>query len=155
MFIKYSLFMKRRLLFFSIFFSLSLFSFGTKYSSITLNLQNDIKEAFLKGNARLLSLCFNDVVDLVINGVDATYSRYQAEVIFNDFFQKNPPKSFQIVQEGKTSTHVTYTIANFTTSSGCIYRVYYVIKKTKKSEGEEGQIFEINITKNKQCQLRK
>lgn len=147
--------MKKRLLFFSIFFSLSLFSFGTKYSSITLNLQNDIKEAFLKGNARQLSLCFNDVVDLVINGIDATYSRYQAEIILNDFFQKNPPQSFRIEQEGKTSTYVTYTIATYTTSSGCIFRVYYVIKKLKKETNQEGQIFELNITKNKQCQLRK
>ncbi len=147
--------MSRQVFFIFLFLSVSLFSFGTKHSSVNINIQNEIKEAFIKGNARQLSVCFNDVVDLVINGIDATYSRYQAELILNDFFQKNPPKSFQIEQEGKTSDHVTYTIATYTTSSDCIFRVYYVIKKTKKSDNQEGQIFELNITKNKQCQLRR
>ncbi|MDD3331314.1 MAG: DUF4783 domain-containing protein [Bacteroidales bacterium] len=146
--------MRRSFPFFLFLISFPLFSFGTKDSSLTqINIQKQIKDAFIRGNAQQLSLCFNEVVDVKINGIDATYSRYQAELIVSDFFDKNPPKTFQIEQEGNTSECVTYTIATYTTSANCLFRVYYVIKRTKKTE--KLQIYELSITKNKQCQLRK
>lgn len=116
--------------------------------------KDEINEAFKKGNAKHLSSYFNDMVDMSLDNMGATYSRYQAESILADFFDKNPPTSFDVNQESVTSESSRFVIATYTSAHGCSYRVYYVLKSIKQPEKTE-RICVLNIAKNTKCQLKK
>jgi hypothetical protein len=62
--------------------------------------KDEINEAFNKGNSKQLSTFLNDMIDMSMENMEATYSRYQAESILNEFFEKNPPASFHVEKEG-------------------------------------------------------
>ena len=137
------------------FYSILLVAIGSLGADVLHNvtIKSEIKEAFQKGNAKQLSSYFNDMVEFYFEETEGTVSRSQAESILIDFFSKNPPKLFEIIQEGTTNENVEFVIATYTTVYGCVYRVNYLIKKQPTS-GKNERIFEIKITKNKQCQSK-
>ncbi len=117
------------------------------------SIKTEVKEAFNKGNARQISPFLNDMVNMFFEDAEGTYSRSQAELILVDFFSKNPPKIFEVNQEGITKDNAEFVIATYTTSYGCKYRVYYLIKKDNTFAKRE-RIYELKISKSKQCQSR-
>lgn len=144
--------MKKRLSFLPLLILLFI-SLGASIQSDAF-VKEEINEAFTKGNAKLLSSFLNDMVDMSLDNMGATYSRYQAESILTDFFYKNPPTSFEVNQESETSESSRFVIATYTSVYGCTYRVYYVLKSIKQPEKTE-RICVLNIAKNTKCQSKK
>ena len=118
------------------------------------SIKSEVKDAFIKGKASLLSPFLNEMVNMCYECVEGTYSRSQAESILSDFFAKNPPKAFEINQEGITKDNSEFVIATYTAIYGCKYRIYYLIKKDNTFAKRE-RIYELKISKHKQCQSRK
>ena len=116
---------------------------------------DEIKKAFTNGNAKQLSTFFCDVVNMNFEEVESICSRYQAESILLDFFEKNPPKTFEIEQEGITSEGSRFVIATYSTIYGCKYRVFYASRKKSQFSKKEERIYQLSINKNKQCQSKK
>ncbi len=142
----------KKQLYFLLFVIVSVGSTGTVFLHITTN-KSEINDAFIKGNGKLLSSFLNEMVEFNIEENEGTFSRIQAESILINFFFNNPPKTFEINQEGKTNDNADFVIATYTSVHGCKYRVYYKLKKQTNS-GNDEQIMELNITKNKQCQSK-
>ena len=116
--------------------------------------KDEINEAFYKGNAKQLSTFLNDMIDISMENMEATYSRFQAESILNEFFEKNPPASYHVEKEGVSSESSSFVIATYTTIYGCSYRVYYVLKEINKNHKSE-RICVLNIAKKQKCQSKK
>ncbi|MDD3280422.1 MAG: DUF4783 domain-containing protein [Bacteroidales bacterium] len=145
--------MKKRLPFIALLFLLSFLSLGT-YMYFDKLVKDEINEAFIKGNAKQLSPFFNDMIDISMENMEATYSRFQAESILNEFFEKNPPASFRVDKEGVSSESSSFVIATYTTAYGCSYRVYYVLKDINRNKKTE-RLCVLNIAKKQKCQSKK
>lgn len=87
-----------------------------------------ITESFENGDARLLAQYFNPHIELAILERQDVYSRAQAQLIVQSFFNRNPVISFNWMYQGGTETS-KYAIGRLTSSTG-IYRVYLLIKVT-------------------------
>jgi hypothetical protein len=83
--------------------------------------------AFLQGNAELVSGYFHD--RLQINVLDQEYicSKTHGKEILRDFFTKNKPTAFKIIHEGG-KTESNWSIGSLSTSSGN-YRVNIFFRK--------------------------
>ncbi len=134
-------------------FLLTFLSLGS-YMYTDRLVKDEINEAFNKGNSKQLSTFLNDMIDMSMENMEATYSRYQAESILNEFFEKNPPASFHVEKEGVSSEVSNFVIATYTTIHGCSYRVYYVLKEINKNQKTE-RISVLNIAKKQKCQSKK
>ena len=92
------------------------------------------------GNAKVLVKKFTTIVELNIDGEEATYSKSQAEAVLKDFFTKNPPKSFEVNHTGESKGGLPYAIGEYTSGSQS-FRVW--IRHNKS--GEEFQISEMSF----------
>jgi len=82
--------------------------------------------AMNSGKAKDLINFINKSVELDILGKDGIYSRSQAEIILQDFFDKHQPKSFTILfQGGKDNSQ--YAIGKLITTTGN-FRINFLIK---------------------------
>jgi len=70
---------------------------------------------------------FDARVPVTINTNQAIYSRNQAEVVLKDFFERNDPKDFAVMETGSPNKNSKYLIGNFTCSSGN-YSVYILMR---------------------------
>ncbi len=102
-------------------------SFVLNSSFVYQQIPENIKNAFKAGNSNELAKYFNTNVELVILDNEAIYSKAQAELVVKDFFRKNKPLDFKIVQEDKSSTP-KFLIGRLVTSDKCNYRVYISVK---------------------------
>jgi len=71
---------------------------------------------------------FDNFVPLTINNNQAIYSRNQAEVILKDFFDKNIPRDFQVMDNGSPDNTSKFIIGNYTATNGGKYNVYILMK---------------------------
>jgi len=71
---------------------------------------------------------FDNIVPITINNAQSIYSRNQAEVVLKDFFEKNIPKDFQIMDNGSPNNSSKFIIGNLSTPSGTKYSVYILMK---------------------------
>ncbi len=94
------------------------------------NIPQGIASAFKTGNSKALAKFFNTNIELVILDNEDVYSKQQAELIVQSFFNKHRPKSFKVISQGG-NTKSKYAIANLRTSRGT-FRVYFLIKIHKK-----------------------
>ena len=90
---------------------------------------NEIVDSIRTGNARELSKWFNSNVDLTVLGKEEMYSKAQAEQILRDFFQKNPPKSFNLRHNSSNPSATQYGIGSYLSSNGALFRIYFLIRK--------------------------
>jgi len=88
-------YMKQRLGFATLVFSLFLVSFTPRYSI------DEVVTAMRKGNAAQLSKYFDSRVDISLPGKSDNYSKSQAEMILKDFFASNEVKGFVVKHKGK------------------------------------------------------
>lgn len=95
-------------------------------------LADRIKMSFRSGNSKMLTLCLNPDLELVIDSEKIDYqhiSASQAEILLKSFFQKNPPISFQYVYQGSSNSDVRYSVGNYK-SRNKDFLIYILTKKT-------------------------
>lgn len=90
---------------------------------------NDIAAAIRAGNAKQISKFFNSSVDLTVLSKEEMYSKAQAEQILQNFFQKNPPRSFNLKQQATNPSASNYGIGIYTTTKNVRFRIYFLLKK--------------------------
>jgi hypothetical protein len=71
---------------------------------------------------------FDNFVPLTINNAQSIYSRNQAEVVLKDFFDKNIPKDFQVLDNGSPDYASKFIIGNLMAANNIKYNVYILIK---------------------------
>ncbi len=113
--------MKKRLYIIGVLLLIFNLSYGQAKS-----IKQSINDAFSKENISLLEKQMGKTVYLDIEDSDGNYSVKQAEVILQDFINKNPKKSFKINHEGKSNDGARYIIATYSTELQD-YRVYLLI----------------------------
>lgn len=70
---------------------------------------------------------FDNIVPITINNNQAIYSHNQAEVVLRDFFDKNNPKDFVVMDNGSPNNTSKFLIGSFATPQGK-YNVYILLK---------------------------
>ncbi len=94
----------------------------------TIDIPQKIFDATKVGNAIELAKFFNSSIELILIDKEDIYSKQQAEQILKNFFDQIQIKSFTLLHQGGNSP-VNYAIANIETTTGKIYRVYYLVKE--------------------------
>ena len=109
-------------------FTVFLFT-GMFLSVIPVNAQitDEIILSLKSGNAKSLSAFFNQNVELVVQENDNVYSKAQAQLIVNEFFNAHSPQNFSIIHQGGKEG-AQYVIGNLETKRGS-FRVYFLLKK--------------------------
>lgn len=90
------------------------------------------------GDAKAVSVYFNENVELVVLDRENVCSQAQGEQILRDFFSKNKPSDFMITHQG--GDEVPYAIGKMQTS-GENFRIYLVLK----SIGNSPKIVQLRI----------
>jgi hypothetical protein len=76
-----------------------------------------------------LSKFFDNIVPVTINNNQTIYSRNQAEAVLKDFFERNIPKDFLIMDNGSPNNTSKFIIGSLITPSGNKYNVYILMKQ--------------------------
>jgi hypothetical protein len=88
----------------------------------------DIVNAIKSNRTEELSKYFDNIVPVTINNNQTIYSRNQAEVVLKDFFERNLPKDFLVLDNGSPNSTTKFIIGNLITPSVLKYSVYILIK---------------------------
>ena len=94
------------------------------------DIYDDIANSILKGDARQLAVSFGNSIDLTIIDQENVYSKAQAELIIKDFFNKNQPKSFNIIHKGSSQEGTQYAIGHLVSVNGKTFRISFYLKNT-------------------------
>ncbi len=89
----------------------------------------EIENAISLGNAKMMESYLNTSIELETPTSKGIYSRSQAQIILDKFFQKYPPISFTIAQKGNSSGGSRFAIGNYNSSRERTFRVTIFIKK--------------------------
>jgi hypothetical protein len=71
---------------------------------------------------------FDAFVPITINNVQSLYSHNQAEVVLMDFFEKNNPRDFTVMENGSPDNTSKFVIGYFSTPAGVKYNVYILMR---------------------------
>ena len=118
-----------RQIYFYFLFSL-LLVFTTSSASAQTEVVSNAKAALKAGNSKELIKCFNDMLELSLDGEKSNYSKTQAEFVMKDFFKKYPPSDFQYIHQGTSPEGIKYAIGKYKYNEG-EFRVYMLIKQFK------------------------
>ena len=113
------------------FFALFISSFFIDAAAFAQQNRSPVEEVvYLLRNNRLQEVTryFDNYVPVSINNNASNYSRNQAEVVFRDFFEKNPIKELTVMDMGTPNANAQSMIANITTTNGGRYTLYLSIK---------------------------
>lgn len=94
---------------------------------VNAQVPDEIIVCLKSGNAKTLSGYFNQNVELVVPDNDNVYSKAQAQLIVNEFFNSYAPQSFSVIHQGGKEG-AQYVIGNLATKKGS-FRVYFLLKK--------------------------
>lgn len=89
----------------------------------------DVVNAIKNNRIEDMSKYFDNIVPVTINNTQTIYSRNQAEVVLKDFFEKNLPKDFLILDNGSPNNTSKFIIGNLITPNGTKYNVYILMKQ--------------------------
>lgn len=103
--------------------------FSTVQAQTGLPAMEDVVTAIRTNRIEDLSRYFDNIVPITINNSQTIYSRNQAEVVLKDFFDKNIPKDFLIMDNGSPNSATKFIIGNLLTPSGAKYSVYILMKQ--------------------------
>ncbi len=103
---------------------------------------NNVKTAMKAGSSKELTKYFHDVVEMVIDGEPADYSRTQAEFVLKDFLKKYPPSDFQYIHQGASKEGIKYAIGKYTFDDGS-FRVLLRAKEFKDTY----KVYSIDFTR--------
>lgn len=104
------------------------FFFFTVQAQVSRPPMEDVVNAIKNNRIEDLSKYFDNIVPITINNSQTIYSRNQAEVVLKDFFEKNIPKDFLILDNGSPNNSSKFIIGNLLTPSGVKYNVYILMK---------------------------
>ncbi|MFD2514066.1 DUF4783 domain-containing protein [Pontibacter locisalis] len=115
----------------------SLFLVAVFFASGSAVAQGDVmggvKSAIKVGSSKDLARNFNSVVEITLDGGEATnYSSTQAEFVMKNFFSKNPPVDFSYSHQGASDKGQRYAIGTYTSKAG----TYTVLVRMKESGGK-------------------
>lgn len=99
-----------------------------------------ITSALRNGNSQVIASFFDKSLELTLLDKEGDFSASQAELMLKDFFQKNTPKSFQVVHKGSNKT-TSFAICSMTTSSGRKLRISFHLQQS----GGKATLQEISI----------
>lgn len=92
-----------------------------------------VKSAIKGGSSKDLARNFNTVVELTLDGKEATtYSNTQAEFVMKNFFSKNVPVDFSYSHQGASEKGQRYAIGTYKSKSGS----YTVLVRLKETNGQ-------------------
>lgn len=111
-----------------------LFIWTHAFHVFAFDVYSDITNAIRSGEARSVSMYFNNTVDMTINNNEDVYSKIHAEQVLKEFFKRNIPKSFTLIHKGVSKEGSKYAIGNMAASNGTNYRVYLFIKQVGSKE---------------------
>lgn len=122
----------------------SFFLFGLEISAVygQSDVLNNVKTAMKAGSSKELTKYFHDVVEMVIDGEPADYSRTQAEFVLKDFLKKYPPSDFQYIHQGASKEGIKYAIGKYTFDDGS-FRVLLRAKEFKDTY----KVYSIDFTR--------
>lgn len=104
---------------------MALFSFTAAQPDADITQQ--VASAIRSGNAAELAKYFNTTVDITLPSSEGSYSKAQAEMMTKSFFQKYPPVSFTINNQGTSKGGMRYVIGTLTTKTTS-FRTYFMMK---------------------------
>lgn len=87
------------------------------------DIQGDVANALRTGNAKELASRFYDNISITIKKETGYYSKFQAEMVLNDFFRANRSNSVKQIQRISNSKTNYYIIYQLNTNSQT-YRVF-------------------------------
>lgn len=89
----------------------------------------NINYAISTGNASELAKYFYSSVELFIPKAQGTYSKNQTEILMKNFFETNPPTSFNLLNQGSSADNKShFVLANYKTQNKT-FRIYYLLKE--------------------------
>ncbi|AKD02755.1 DUF4783 domain-containing protein [Pontibacter korlensis] len=104
---------------------------------------NSVKQAMKAGSAKDLSRSFGNMVEITLDGSEATsYSSTQAEFVMKNFFSKNAPVDFSVNHNGTSDKGQLYAIGTYTSKGGS-----YTVLIRMKSSGDKYLIHSMNFIK--------
>lgn len=71
---------------------------------------------------------FDSFVPITLNNVQSIYSRNQAEIVLMNFFEKNSPKDFTVMENGSPDATSKFIIGYFITPANVKYSVYILLR---------------------------
>lgn len=89
----------------------------------------DVVNAIKNNRIEDMSKYFDNIVPVTINNTQTIYSRNQAEVVLKDFFDRNIPKDFLIMDNGSPNNTSKFIIGSLITPSGTKYNIYILMKQ--------------------------
>lgn len=115
---------------FLIWFFVGFFSINASFAQVTFDSTSyqTIANALNSGDIQHLSPMLNTKVDLSLPNQVGIYSNTQTYYILKEFFQKNPPLSFQIINESMNNGS-SFIVGNMQTANQD-FRVCYLTKIT-------------------------
>ncbi len=93
----------------------------------------DVVNAIKNNHIDDMSKYFDNIVPITINNTQTIYSRNQATVVLTDFFDKNIPKDFLVMDNGSPNNTSKFIIGSLITPSGTKYNVYILMKQKDNS----------------------
>ncbi len=93
----------------------------------------DVVNAIKNNRIEDMSKYFDNIVPVTINNTQTIYSRNQAEVVLKDFFERNIPKDFLIMDNGSPNSSSKFIIGSLVTPSGIKYSVYILMKQKESN----------------------
>ncbi len=104
---------------------------------------NSVKQAMKAGSAKELSKNFGNMVEITLDGAEATsYSSTQAEFVMKSFFSKNAPVDFSVNHNGTSDKGQLYAIGTYSSKGGS-----YTVLIRMKSSGGKYLIHSMNFIK--------
>ena len=93
----------------------------------------EIENALSLGNAKMMETYLNTSIELETPTSKGIYSRGQAQLIIDKFFQKYPPISFTITQKGNSAGGARFAVGNYVSTRERTFRVTIFVKKSGTS----------------------
>jgi hypothetical protein len=96
-------------------------------NSSNTNPMEDMVNAIRNNRVSDMVKYFDNIVPVTLNNNQSVYSHNQAEVVLRDFFDKNIPKDFTIMDNGSPTKTSKFLIGTFTAAQAK-YNVYILMK---------------------------
>lgn len=88
---------------------------------------DDVVSGIRNGNVTQMNKHFDNFVVITLGVNQSSYSKQQAEMVLRDFFSKNNPRNFAVMQSGNAPGNGQFAIGNLNTNTGP-YQVYVLLK---------------------------
>jgi hypothetical protein len=119
--------LKKIILFTGFFFVLSVaFAQGGKAG------MDEVLNAIKHNHIQEIGKYLDNFVPITIGNNQANYSHNQAQLVLNDFFSKNPPHDFVVMNTGTPNPTSRFTIADFATPNGK-FNIYILTRQKDNS----------------------